>query len=108
MMGITAHSTLTVEIVTYPFKWKVTRYYQDFQTLRIYLLKRFPQTIIPSLPHFNSKKKLTLKQQAKKNIYLTRFLTVLMKSQVIRSAPFLVDFLKETNKDEFTLKAMAT
>lgn len=76
--------------------------------MRIYLLKKFPQTIIPALPNFNNKKKLTMKQLAKKNIYLTRFLTVISKSQVLRSAPFLVDFLKETNKDEYTLKAMGT
>ena len=45
---------------------------------------------------------------AKKNIYLARFLTCVNKSQVLRSAPFYVDFLKETNQDEFTLKAMGT
>ena len=49
-----------------------------------------------------------MKQLAKKNIYLARFLTCVNKSQVLRSAPFYVDFLKETNQDEFTLKAMGT
>ena len=33
-------------------------------------------------------------------------MTFVNKSQVLRSAPFYVDFLREINKDEFTLKAM--
>jgi hypothetical protein len=54
-------STVQVEIVTYPFKWKVLRTHSDFVVLREYLLRKYPQTIIPPLPRFNSKKRLTPK-----------------------------------------------
>ena len=52
-------STLTADIVTFPFKFKVKRSHADFRSLREYLLKRYPQTIIPPLPPFNEKKQLT-------------------------------------------------
>jgi hypothetical protein len=35
-------STVQMEIVTYPFKWKVTRSHADFYLLRDYLLKKYP------------------------------------------------------------------
>jgi hypothetical protein len=50
---------VSVEILTYPFKWKVKRSNQDFKALRDYLLRKYPQTIIPALPRFNARKKLT-------------------------------------------------
>lgn len=47
---------ITVE--TYPMKWSVKRLDTDFVTLRDYLLRTYPQTIIPPLPN-EAKKKLT-------------------------------------------------
>lgn len=64
--GFVQHSTLSVEIVTLPFKWKVKRTDTDFQTLRDYLLRVYPQTIIPPIPKYNPKKRLHAKQLLKK------------------------------------------
>jgi hypothetical protein len=79
------NSVLSVEIVSFPFKWKVRRSHADFQTLRDYLLRKYPQTIIPPLPRYNQKKRLTVKQIVKKQVYYQRFLTAVLKSQVLRS-----------------------
>ena len=92
--------------MTFPFKWKVSRTHHDFHALREYLLKKFPQTIIPPLPRFNSKRKYTPKQLIKREIYYQRFLIIVMKSQILRSSEFLVEFLREINVDQFMLKAL--
>jgi hypothetical protein len=46
---------------TYPFNWKVHRLDIDFSMLRNYLIKKYPQVIIPPLPLVNQKKKLDRK-----------------------------------------------
>lgn len=66
--------SLMVVINTYPMGWKVQRLDIDFVTLRSYLVKKYPQVIIPPLPMVNQKKKLTKKQLVKKKIYYQKFL----------------------------------
>ena len=61
--------SLMVVMHTYPFGWKVQRLDQDFISLREYLIKKFPQVIIPPLPMVNQKKALTTKQLQKKKVY---------------------------------------
>eukprot|EP00347_Sterkiella_histriomuscorum_P022193 403331347 len=98
-------TSLEFDVQTYPFKWKVRRTPKDFNSLRDYLLKMYPQTLIPSLPNFDPKKpKLTLRQLKKKCIYYQRFLTCVMRSQVMRSAEFLVEFLREADTEQFYAK----
>ena len=41
---------------TFPMKWRVKRLDTDFEVLREYLLRAFPQTIIPPLPKATKKK----------------------------------------------------
>ena len=68
----------------------------------------YPQTLVPSLPYLNPKKsKLTQRQLKKKCIYYQRFLTCIMTSQVLRSAEFLVDFLREGDVEQFSRKVVA-
>jgi len=45
-----------ITIETYPMKWQVRRLDSDFDTLRDYLLRTFPQTMIPPLPNPTKKK----------------------------------------------------
>jgi hypothetical protein len=93
-----------MEIISHPFGYKVQRTNADFVHLREYLMKMYPQTIVPTLPNFNPKKRLTQRQLQKKCIYYQRFLTCLMKSQILRSAEFLVEFLKESDVKQFYAK----
>ena len=87
--------SLMVVIHSYPMGWKVQRLDIDFQTLRSYLVKKYPQVIIPPLPLVKQKKKLSKKQLIKKKLYYQKFLLCVMKSKVLRGCKFLVDFLKE-------------
>jgi hypothetical protein len=42
-----------VVMTTYPMGWKVQRLDIDFQQLRNYLIRKYPQVIIPPLPQVN-------------------------------------------------------
>jgi len=98
---------LTFEIQTHPFKWKVIRNHNDFVALRDYLLKMYPQTLVPSLPLWDARKaKLTQRQLVHKCSYYQRFLTCIMKSQVLRSAELLVEFLREADVEQFHAKVV--
>jgi hypothetical protein len=68
-----------ITIETYPLKWQVKRLDSDFDTLRDYLLRAYPQSIIPPLPSM-TKKKLTHNQTGKRMIHYQRFLNCIMKS----------------------------
>lgn len=93
--------SLMVVLQTYPFGWKVQRLDIDFVQLRSYLIKKYPQVIIPPLPIVNQKKRLNRKQLYKKKIYYQKFLTCVMKSKVLRGCKFLVDFLREQDQYKF-------
>lgn len=99
----TQSQMITVE--TYPMKWTVKRLDSDFETLRDYLLRSFPQTIIPPLPN-PTKKKLTKHQTQKRMIYYQRFLNLLLRSNVLKTSKFLVAFLQETSQEAFNVKLL--
>jgi hypothetical protein len=94
-----------ITIETYPLKWQVKRLDSDFETLRDYLLRQFPQSIVPPLPSM-TKKKLTHNQTGKRMLHYQRFLNCIMKSQVLKSSKFLMAFLQETNQEAFNLRLM--
>jgi hypothetical protein len=41
-MKYVQNSILSVEVVSFPFKWRVRRSHADFLILREYLLRKFP------------------------------------------------------------------
>lgn len=86
---------------TYPFGWKVQRLDIDFVQLRNYLIRKYPQVIIPPLPLVNQKKKLNKKQLQKKKVYYQKFVTAIVKSKVLRGNKFLVAFLREQDQYKF-------
>lgn len=99
-------SVIQMDVVTYPFKWKVIRSHADFVVLREYLLRKYPQTIIPPLPRFNTRKRLTHKQIVKRQVYYQRFLQSVMRSMILRTSDFLVDFLKESDQHTFMVRSL--
>lgn len=94
-----------ITIETYPLKWSVRRLDSDFDTLRDYLLRTYPQTQIPPLPN-PTKKKLTKHQTTKRIMFYQRFLNSILKSSVLKTSKFLVAFLQETNQEAFNLKLL--
>lgn len=53
IMKYVQNSVLSVEVVSFPFKWRVRRSHADFVILREYLLRKFPQTVIPPIPRYS-------------------------------------------------------
>lgn len=90
-----------VVLRTFPMGWEVQRLDIDFVQLRNYLIKKYPQVIIPPLPKVNQKKKLNRKQLYKKKVYYQKFLMCVMKSKVLRGCKFLQDFLREQDQYKF-------
>lgn len=94
-----------ITIETYPLKWSVRRLDTDFDTLRDYLLRTYPQSMIPPLPN-PTKKKLMKHQTTKRILYYQRFLNSILKSSVLKTSKFLVAFLQETNQETFNMKLL--
>lgn len=95
LAGFVRGQSLMIIIHCFPMNWKVQRLDIDFVTLRNYLVRKYPQVLIPPLPVVNQKKRLTKKQLQKKKFYYQKFLMSIMKSKVLRGCKFLCDFLKE-------------
>lgn len=91
------NSNLSMEIVSHPLGWKVTRTHSDFESLRKYLVRKYPQTLVPSLPKYDYSKELKEKHLKKRTAYYERFLEYVLKSMTLRSSEILVIFLKETD-----------
>ncbi|TNV84912.1 hypothetical protein FGO68_gene4893 [Halteria grandinella] len=109
MMGyFVRDSTLTMDILTLPFDWRVTRTHLHFASLRTHLIHKYPQTLIPQLPRYDYAKVLSKEQLAKRAAYYERFLTCVMRSMTLRSCELVVDFLREKNLQFFEGKVLAT
>jgi len=66
---------MSYEIVTQPMGWQVKRKDSDFKALREYLVRNFPQTIVPPLPPLERGKRLSKRAMRKKETYIERFLS---------------------------------
>ena len=92
--GYVRDQSQMITIDTFPMKWRVKRLDDDFLVLRSYLLRQFPQSIIPPLPK-KKDKRLSSKQLLRRQTYYARFLNTILKSAVLKTSPFLVSFLQE-------------
>ena len=95
-----------VTIDTFPMKWRVKRLDSDFVILRDFLLRTYPQVVIPPLPAGLSKKMMP-RQLAKRQQYYQRFLNAVLRSQVLKTSKFLVAFLSEQSQEHFNLKLLS-
>ena len=96
---------MMITIDSYPMKWRVKRLDSDFQILRDFLLRTYPQVVIPPLPAAKVKKQMP-RQLVKRKQYYQRFLSAILRSQVLKTSKFLVAFLSETNQEQFNLKLL--
>ena len=97
---------MLVTIDTFPSKWRVKRLESDFQILRDFLLRTYPQVVIPPLPTAKGKKELKPRQLLKRQQYYQRFLNAVLRSQVLKTSKFLVAFLSESNQEHFNLSLL--
>ena len=103
--GLSKDQSLMVTIDTFPMKWRVKRLDSDFKILRDYLLRVYPQVVIPPLPAIKIKQ-ASARQLRKRQTYFQRFLNAVLRSQVLKTSKFLVAFLSEQNQDQFNLKLL--
>ena len=106
LAGLSKETSMMITVDTFPMKWRVKRLDSDFLILRDYLLKMYPQVVIPPLPSAKGKKELTSRQLIKRKHYYQRFLNAILRSQVLKTSNFLMAFLQETNQDQFNLKLL--
>lgn len=93
MAGLSKETSMMITIDSFPMKWRVKRLDSDFHILRDYLLKMFPQVVIPPLPASKGKKELNARQLAKRQKYYQRFLNACLRSSILKTSTFLVAFL---------------
>ncbi len=92
--GYAVDSQFNFQVATHPFKWNVRRTDRDFKIIRDYLMRSFPQTMVPPLPRISYARRYSQKQMAKLERYYERFLRCCFKSRILRSNQHFVDFLK--------------
>ncbi|CAI2363587.1 unnamed protein product [Moneuplotes crassus] len=97
--GLFSFSYVEYYIETQPFGWNVKRREQDFQRLRNYLLKKFPQFVIPPL----IQNKLFEMQSDKetKKVYFQEFLREVSSNPELCACKFLEEFLSITDYEGF-------
>ena len=98
MGGLAKEQSMMITVDTFPMKWRVKRLESDFVVLRDYLLRTYPQVVIPPIPA-PKKKQITARQLVKRRQYYQRFLNAVLRSQVLKTSKFLVSFLQETSQE---------
>ena len=102
--GIFSSSYITYKVCTSgPISYEVRRKDADFNFLRKILLKQCPHVIVP--PCVQKAPKMTPKYIKKREVYYTRFLQAVARSEELKSSKFLHTFLSEKDLKAFQ-KAM--
>ena len=97
--GLFSSSYLHYKIYTEPVGFVVTRKDEEFYKLRKHLRKHYPYVLIPPLPVI--KKKNTEKSIKRRQRFFSRFLQAVCRSEILKSCPYLVDWLKNDDIKEF-------
>ena len=77
--GLSKDQSMMITVDTFPMKWRVKRLDTDFQILRDFLLRTYPQVVIPPLPAAKSKRQAP-RQLVKRQQYYQRFLNAVLRS----------------------------
>lgn len=97
--GLFSFSYNEFTIETQPFGWNVTRREQDFKRFRDYMLKKFPQFVIP--PLFQTKLLGAQADIATKRIYYEEFLREIASNKELCACKYLEEFLSINDYDGF-------
>ena len=93
---------LSFMVETRPLGWVVERRDKDFNVLRDYLVKAFPQILIPAVPTFQSSKSMDKAFTRKRESLLNRFVNKLMIQEDLKACPVVLDFLSYEDSKAFT------
>ena len=97
--GLFKFSYVEYVIETQPFGWSVVRKENDFIKLRDYILKKFPQYVIP--PLLPVKNLFTVHDKETKRIYFQEFLSSLTKHPELCAWKLLEEFLSIDDEEGF-------
>ena len=79
----------------------VRRKDEDFDLLQSYLIKAYPNVIVPTTKPFKGHKYNEQKYMTKRAVYLSRFLHNVLRSRILRGDQFLMSFLTEIDEAKY-------
>lgn len=100
--GFFSSSYLCFKMKVYPFAEQVSRKDKDFWELRRYLIKAFPQILIPPISEYKGSQKSDNYYIHKRRNILTRFMNKILQIEELKSSEVVDDFLKNANQKNVT------
>lgn len=80
---------------------EVRRKDEEFDLLQEYLIKAYPNVIVPTTKPYKGQKYNEQKYMTKRGVYLSRFLANILRSRILRGDQFLMSFLTEDNEGKY-------
>lgn len=74
---------------------------EDFDLLQEYLIKAYPNVIVPTTKPYKGHKYNEQKYMVKRAIYLSRFLSNVLRSRILRGDQFLMSYLTEADDSKY-------
>ena len=74
---------------------------EDFDLLQSYLIKAYPNVIVPTTKPYKGQKYNEQKYMMKRAIYLSRFLANVLRNRILRGDQFLMSFLTESDDSKY-------
>lgn len=99
---------LTFKVKVPQLKTDLRRQDEDFDQLQAYLVKAYPNVLVPPIKPCKAKKQLASKYINKREVMLSRFLRNVLRNRTLRGDHHLMSFLAETDDKNYknTLAAM--
>ena len=94
-------SWLSFKIKIPHIRSEVRRRDEDFDLLQDYLIKAYPNVIVPTTKAFNRLKFNEQKYMTKRAMLLSRFSANVLRSRILRGDQFLMSFLTETDDKKY-------
>ena len=80
---------------------EVRRRDEEFDLLQEYLIKAYPNVIVPTTKPYKGQKFNEQKYMTKRGVYLSRFLANILRNRILRGDQFLMSFLTEDNEGKY-------
>ena len=94
-------SWLSFKIKINHIRSEVRRKDEDFDLLQQYLIKAYPNVIVPTTKPYKGKKYNEQKYMTKRAVYLSRFLGNVLRNRILRGDQFLMSFLTENDDGKY-------
>ena len=92
---------LSFKIKIADLRCEVRRKDEEFDLLQDYLIKAYPNVIVPTTKPYKGQKYNEQKYMTKRGIYLSRFLSNILRSRILRGDQFLMSFLTEVDLKKY-------